>query len=139
MKKTLRTILAGAVALLAVSCYDDSELRGKVDKLDERVTVLETKLNAEVGGLNDLATRLAAAEAGITTLNGNVTTFTSQITGILTRLDAVEGGVNDKLADLLSIKNTEALFEEGIDINIHQVAEMTLRMTFAIKKAAAPF
>ena len=100
MKKTLRTILAGAVALLAVSCYDDSELRGKVDNLDERVTALEAKLNAEVGGLNDLATRLAAAEAGITTLNGNVTTFTSQITGILTRLDAVDGAADGKIKNL---------------------------------------
>ena len=100
MKKTLRTILAGALALLAVSCYDDSELRGKVGKLDERVTALEAKLNAEVGGLNDLATRLAAAEAGITTLNGNVTTFTSQITGILTRLDAVDGAADGKIKNL---------------------------------------
>ena len=100
MKKTLRTILAGAVALLAVSCYDDSELRGTVDKLDERVTALEAKLNAEVGGLNDLATRLAAAEAGITTLNGNVTTFTSQIEGILTRLDAIDGAADGKIKNL---------------------------------------
>ena len=100
MKKTLRTILAGAVALLAVSCYDDSELRGEVEKLDERVTALEAKLNAEVGGLNDLAARLAAAEAGITTLNGNVTTFTSQITGILTRLDALDGAADGKIKNL---------------------------------------
>lgn len=33
-----------------------------------------------------------------------------------TRLDAVEGGVNDKLAALLSLKNTEALFEDGIPL-----------------------
>jgi hypothetical protein len=83
-----------------VSCYDDSELRGEVEKLDERVTALEAKLNAEVGGLNDLAARLAAAEAGITTLNGNVTTFTSQITGILTRLDALDGTADGKIKNL---------------------------------------
>ena len=100
MKKTLRTILAGAVALLAVSCYDDSELRGKVEKLDERLTVVENTLNAEVGGINDLATRLAAAEAGITTLNGNVATFTTQIAGILTRLDAIDGAADGKIKNL---------------------------------------
>ena len=58
MKKTLRTILAGAVALLAVSCYDDSELRGEVEKLDERVTALEAKLNAAKSMLFSIPTAL---------------------------------------------------------------------------------
>ena len=100
MKKTLRTILAGAVALLAVSCYDDSDLRGKVEKLDERLTVVENALNAEVGGINDIVARLSAAEEGITTLNGNVTTLTTQVTGILTRLDAIDGSADGKIKNL---------------------------------------
>ena len=40
MKKTFRTILAGAVALLAVSCYDDSAIRTELGKLDERVKAI---------------------------------------------------------------------------------------------------
>ena len=65
MKKTFRTILAGAVALLSVSCYDDLALREDIANLgddlkglEERITALENTLNAEVGGINDLASRL---------------------------------------------------------------------------------
>ena len=100
MKKTFRSILAGAVALLAVSCYDDSALRGDIEKLDERVTAIENALNAEVGGLNDLATRLAAAEGAIETLEGQAATFTTQVTGILTRLDAIDGAADGKIKSL---------------------------------------
>lgn len=100
MKKTLRTILAGAVALLAVSCYDDSDLRGQIGEIDERLKAVEATLNAEVGGINDLATRLAAAEGAITTLEGNVTTFTTQIAGIITRLDAIDGAADGKIKNL---------------------------------------
>ena len=100
MKKTFRTILAGAVALLAVSCYDDSDLRGQIGDLDERLKAVEATLNAEVGGINDLATRLAEAEGAITTLEGNVTAFTTQIAGIITRLDAIDGAADGKIKNL---------------------------------------
>lgn len=72
MKKTFRSILAGAVALLAVSCYDDLALREDLAnlgddllQLDERVKALEATLNAEVGGINDLVSKIEALEGKI--------------------------------------------------------------------------
>ena len=80
MKKTFRSILAGALALLAVSCYDDTDLQDKYGDLNDRVSAIENTLNAEVGGINDLLARVEAlegkiaaikvetSEAGVTTL-----------------------------------------------------------------------
>ena len=65
MKKTLRTILAGAVALLAVSCYDDSDLRGQIGEIDERLQAVEATLNAETGGIADLLARVEALEGKV--------------------------------------------------------------------------
>ena len=65
MKKTFRTILAGAVALLAVSCYDDSDLRGQLGDLDERLDKVEATLNAETGGIADLLGRIETLEGKI--------------------------------------------------------------------------
>ena len=81
MKKTFRSILAGALALLAVSCYDDSDLQSKYGDLNDRVSAIENTLNAEVGGINDLLARVEALEGKIaaikveTDANG-VTTLT---------------------------------------------------------------
>ena len=107
MKKTFRSILAGALALLAVSCYDDSGLRDDIKKLDERVTALETTLNAEVASVNDLAAKLTAAQTAITNLQESVGTLgtdlaalQSTVNSILPRLDAVDGETDGKIANL---------------------------------------
>ena len=114
MKKTLRTILAGAVALLAVSCYDDSGLRDDIKKLDERVTALETTLNSEVASVNDLAAKLTAAQTAITNLQESLGNLEGTVTGlgtdlaavkesvgsILPRLDAIDGATDGKIANL---------------------------------------
>jgi hypothetical protein len=65
MKKTFRSILAGALALLTVSCYDDLSLREEISALDERVTAIEETLSAEVGGVNDLLSRIESLEGKI--------------------------------------------------------------------------
>jgi len=53
MKKTLRTILAGAVALLAVSCYDDSELKDQNAALQEDLdSFKESLIDASQLGLS---------------------------------------------------------------------------------------
>lgn len=90
MKKTLRTILAGAVALLAVSCYDDSEVMKGLKDLDERLTAVETTLNAEVGGIQDIVSRLSAVEGALN----------AEQTGILARLDAIDDAADGKIKDL---------------------------------------
>lgn len=80
MKKTFRTILAGAVALLAVSCYDDSELRGEISGVKERLDAIEATLEAEVGGISDLISRIESLEGKIAAIKvetkDGVTTLT---------------------------------------------------------------
>ena len=92
MKKTFRSILAGALALLTVSCYDDTALLEQINGLDERVSAIENKLNADVNGINDLATRLAAAEAALASTNASVNE-------IVARLDAFDGAVDGVIKD----------------------------------------
>ena len=109
MKKTLRTILAGAVALLAVSCYDDSDLRGQIGDLADRVTKLENTLNAEVGGINDLANRL---EAVSTLLAGN-SEDAPNISELISSLDAADGAADGKINGLAdAIANLKEADEE---------------------------
>jgi hypothetical protein len=62
MKKTFRSILAGALALLAVSCYDDSALRTEVGKLGDRVTAIEESLSSEIGRINSLFEKVQTLE-----------------------------------------------------------------------------
>lgn len=80
MKKTFRSILAGALALLAVSCYDDTDLQKKYGDLNDRVSAIENTLNAEVGGINDLLARIETLEGQIAAINvetkDGVTTLT---------------------------------------------------------------
>ncbi len=81
MKKTLRTILAGALALLTVSCYDDTAVNEAINQLGDRVTAIENTLEAEVGGIADLLARIELLEGKVaaikveTDANG-VTTLT---------------------------------------------------------------
>jgi hypothetical protein len=80
MKKTLRTILAGALALVAVSCYDDSALNDAVNKLGDRVSAIEATLSAEVGGVADLLSRVETLEGKVAAIKvetkDGVTTLT---------------------------------------------------------------
>ena len=58
MKKTFRSILAGALALLAVSCYDDSDLRKQIADIDDRVVAIENTLNDEQYGIDYLLSKI---------------------------------------------------------------------------------
>lgn len=103
MKKTFRSILAGAVALLAVSCYDDAALRSEIDKLDDRITVLENTLSNDVSGINSLASRLSDAENAIKDLNedlGSVEGDIADLGSLATDLAALKNQVNDLVGRL---------------------------------------
>ena len=80
MKKTFRSILAGALSLLAVSCYDDSGLREEISGVKDRLDAIEETLNSEVGGINDLISRIETLEGQIAAINvetkDGVTTLT---------------------------------------------------------------
>jgi hypothetical protein len=58
MKKALRSILACALAFVAVACYDDSALQKKYEDLNERLTVVEQSLQSETNGLAALLTKI---------------------------------------------------------------------------------
>lgn len=80
MKKTFRSILAGALSLLAVSCYDDSAIQEQLRDHEDRLSSIEATLSAEVGGINDLVSRIEALEGQIAAINveteNGVTTLT---------------------------------------------------------------
>ena len=80
MKKTFRSILAGALALLTVSCYDDSALRTEIGKLGDRVTAIEESLTSEIERINGLLESVQALEDKVGAVNvetkDGVTTLT---------------------------------------------------------------
>ena len=98
MKKTLRSILAGALALLAVSCYDDEALRKAIANLESEVAALKTSLNTEVNTLNSKIDGLDAAyklaDQGLTTSIQNLTSA----------LDALDGQVDGLIASYTTDK-----------------------------------
>ena len=103
MKKTLRSILAGALALLAVSCYDDSALRSAIASLESRVTELENKLNTEVGTLNS---KMDGFEAAFKLADQNLTASIQSLTSSLDALDGtVDGLISAKTDILAAIEN----------------------------------
>ena len=108
MKKTFRSILAGALALFAVSCYDDSYLQGKLQDHEDRLTAIESILNAEVNGINDLVNRLEALEDKVAaikveTVDGVTTlTLSNESKVVLSKngaLTVVDGGWATVAAD----------------------------------------
>ena len=105
MKKTLRSILAGALALLAVSCYDDSALQQKVQDLDSRLTKVEQELNKDVQNLAALfglaldssvavadVQTAADGKVTLTLADGSTIELSQNSNGLVTIVE--EGGVN---------------------------------------------
>ena len=90
MKKTLRSILACALAFVAVACYDDSALQNKVNDLDERLTVVEQSIKSEVNGLAALLTK-------IDELNGKDAELSGKIAAI--KVETVDGVTSLSLSD----------------------------------------
>ena len=88
MKKTLKFFCLSAIALAAVSCYDDSGILEKLENLDERLTKVEAKLNTDVEAINSKIEGLDAAyklaDAG----------FAESIKNLTTQLDALDGAVD---------------------------------------------
>ena len=88
MKKTLKFFCLSAIALAAVSCYDDSGILEKLENLDERLTKVEAKLNTDVEAINSKIEGLDAAyklaDAG----------FAESIKNLTTQLDALDGEVD---------------------------------------------
>ena len=100
MKKTFRSILAGALALLTVSCYDDSALRSAISDLESRVTDLENSLNTEVSTLNSKIDGLEAAyKLADANLSAELTaSINSAVQSLTQRLDALDGALDGYVA-----------------------------------------
>ena len=147
MKKAFRSILAGALALLTVSCYDDSALREEISGLDERVTAIEATLSAEVGGINDLLSRIESLEGKIAAIKvetkDGVTTLTlsdnSKVVlaknGVLTIVDggwatvAADGTAKIDLSKAgIDFKASADDMGDGIDSGIKAIARSQIKM-----------
>ena len=76
MKKTfyhaLRAMCVGAMTLFAVSCYDDSELNGKLDNLSAEVQEIQAKLAELEADLNEQVTALTALTTQVEELDATV-------------------------------------------------------------------
>lgn len=108
MKKTLRSILAGALALLAVSCYDDSALRSALASLESRVTELENKLNTEVGTINSKIDGLDAAyKLADKNLTESIQTLTSNLDALDGSVDGLISAKTDILAAIEDLKKAD--------------------------------
>ena len=121
MKKTFRSILAGALALMAVSCYDDSKLLDEIGgvkdglsdlkaqfeefktQINGQVSALQTSYTAltasftEYKGLND--TQVADLNTALDALRGKIegeSGIQSQVTSVLAQLDAYKAANNAK-------------------------------------------
>ena len=103
MKKTFRSILAGALTLLAVSCYDDSALRSAISALESRVTELENKLNTDVSTLNS---KIDGLDAAYKLADQNLAASIQSLTSSLDALDGVvDGLISDKTNLLAAIED----------------------------------
>ncbi len=94
----LKAFAVSALALAAVSCYDDSELWGELEGLEQRVTDLESKLNSEVSTLNGL----------LATLDGKVKDLSTEDANILSKLAALNTQVEGAVADAKAAKEAAA-------------------------------
>ena len=92
MKKTffmsLKALCVGAMALAAVSCYDDSGILEKIEGLDERLTKVEKDLNDDIENLSKLTATVKNLE---TTLNKAISDGDAAVTAALEqKLTALE-------------------------------------------------
>ena len=139
MKKTFRTILAGALALLTVSCYDDSALRTDIADLKERVTELENKLNSEVSTLNTTIGALQTEIASLKTADANFMTELGQITA---QLDAIDGKIDGKVsasesAVLTKIEDLKKDYAALEKVSAETIAKLTAVGVTKVEKNAA--
>ena len=72
MKKTFRTLLAGALALCAVACYDDSALQEDLAGVKEDLSALQAEFETFKNKLNG---EVAALQSTYTALNGSFTEY----------------------------------------------------------------
>ena len=126
MKKTFRSILAGALALLAVSCYDDSALRQAVSDLGSRVEKLENALNDEVSALNSKMDGLKAAYMlADKNLSDQLTevsaSLMSSIGTLITRIDGIDGRIDGVLSALEAAKNGSQEADAAINAVIEEL------------------
>ena len=126
MKKTFRSILAGALALLTVSCYDDSALRKELSDLASRVADLENSLNKEVSTLNSKMDGLQAAYMlADKNLSDQLTevsaSLMSSINTLITRIDGIDGRIDGVLVALQEAKNGSQEADAAINALIEEL------------------
>ena len=122
MKKTLRSILAGALALLAVSCYDDSALKSAIASLESRVTELENKLNTDVSTINS---KIDGLEAAYKLADTGLSTSIANLTSALDALDgSVDGLISDKTNLLAAIEELKTADKNLADKDTELLASL---------------
>jgi len=145
----LKAFAVSALAFAAVSCYDDSELWGELEGLEQRVAALEEKLNSEVATLNSkigaVETAYKAADADLLKkLNDLDAKLVAELAKLAADLDAADGSLDGlvttddlaaeikKLTDAANAKYAELA---GVDKEI--LAALTKVAVTKVEKNAA--
>ncbi len=122
MKKTFRTILAGALALLTVSCYDDSALRNDLEDVENALSGLKAEFEAFKTKLNG---EVSALQTSYNTLNASFTEYKGlndqQVLTLNTTLDALKAqvgvddnsGIRKSVTDVLAALNAYKTEADG--------------------------
>lgn len=111
MKKTfysaLRAMCVGAMTLAAVSCYDDSFLRGEIEGLEgelagieARLDSLEKSLNNDVKAINTALGTLQAADEKLAADLAAAVADVKKVNETLVKLDAADGTLDGYVKDL---------------------------------------
>lgn len=103
MKKTFfmsfKALCVGAMALAAVSCYDDSGILEKIEGLDERLTAVENKLNEQVSQLSE---KISGLEAAYKLADSE---FAASVQALTAKLDALDGDLDGVVATYATDKD----------------------------------
>lgn len=129
MKKTFRTLLAGALALCAVACYDDSALQEDLAGVKEDLSALQAEFETFKNKLNG---EVAALQSTYTALNGSFTEYKglndAQVTALNTALNNLKGqlGSDNNSGILGQIATINSLLTaNGIDAESNLKAALT--------------
>lgn len=141
MKKTfytgLKAFCVSAMALAAVSCYDDTAVLDQLESLDQRLTKVENDLNDDIANLTALQSGLTEASESVEALQAALEELESTVgTGyqeLLGKLDAFDGEVDGYIADvqeaLAGLQAADAALDAKLVAELAKVAVANVEET----------
>ncbi len=100
-----RALVLGALLLsgLFTACFDDTDILGRLDNLEKRVSELEANLKDQattLQALSSLETTVNKLKTDVETNTGNITKNANDIADLLNKLNELSGKVTDLTGDV---------------------------------------